>query len=608
MTGKRRALLIATESYSDATFRRLRAPHADAEALAAVLRDPAIGGYEVEALRNPPAHVANLAIEDLFAAARLDDLVLLYLSGHGIKDDYGRLHLAMANSRHDRLNATAVSAQFVRNQMDGTRSRRVVVVLDCCFAGAFPPGSTHRTGENAGALEQLGGRGSAVMTSSSALEYSFESGEDAGSTLVGAAGPSVFTGALVEGLRTGSADRNADGLVDVDELYDFIYAQVEAAGKPQTPGLDSRFQGRLVVATSPAGTDLPPEIGQAMRSPLPSVRLAIVGELSGLLRSDGAEVAEAARAALATLTGDAAGSVAAAAHAALARAETAAKEAADEQASRPVKAPEVPDWTDHHEDAQAPGVWSPSARRTVLISLAAAVATASLVAAATLFPWQGGSEGGSAGHAVGDSAGEPVTQTEQVRIPQGFVTPPTRPTPLPAQVTCQYPSNGDEPVRPVERPESGEVAARGLVRADINTSIGTIPAILDRSLAPCTVNAFIHRVGQGFYESTPCHGGLLATLDCGYGPGAEIANPGYSWTNEVIPDEPNLRGYLLMDATSHAAFGIAFEDYGPWERTTVFGTISEEGLKLIDAKRAESDDPSNRHLSDIVVTGVDIQS
>ncbi|WP_246025166.1 caspase family protein [Saccharopolyspora antimicrobica] len=92
MGEKRRALLIATDSYSDKTFHRLRTPRADADALAAVLIDPAIGGYEVETLHNPPAHEANLAIEDLFAAARMDDLVLLYVSGHGIKDDHGRLH------------------------------------------------------------------------------------------------------------------------------------------------------------------------------------------------------------------------------------------------------------------------------------------------------------------------------------------------------------------------------------------------------------------------------------------------------------------------------------------------------------------------------------
>ncbi|MFD0487711.1 caspase domain-containing protein [Saccharopolyspora spinosporotrichia] len=403
MTGKRRALLIATDSYSDATFQQLRTPRADADALAAVLAAPLIGGYQVDALHNPPAHEANLAIEDLFAAAWLDDLVLLYISGHGIKDDYGRLHLAMTNSRHDRLNATAVSAQFVRNQMDNTRSRRVVVLLDCCFAGAFPPGSTHRTGENAGVLSQLGGRGSAVMTSSSALEYSFEAGESASSTLVGAASPSVFTGALVEGLRSGGADRNGDGLIDVDELYDFIYEQVEAAGKPQTPGLDSRFQGRLIVATSPAATDLPPEVAQAMRSPLTSVRLAIVGELSTLLHSDSASAARAARTALAKLTEDNASSVVAAAQATLARAETAASP------SPPVDAPQSPDGgtpdsavaslPDHDRragDGDQQQAWSPRFRRTALISTAIGLAAATVVTAVALLPGPGGSNGDAA--------------------------------------------------------------------------------------------------------------------------------------------------------------------------------------------------------------------
>jgi uncharacterized caspase-like protein len=91
LAGRRLALLVATSSYDDAAFGRLRAPAADIEALRNVLAAPAIGGYDVEVLSNAASHEVNQAIEEFFAEAKLDDLVLLYFSGHGFKSESGRL-------------------------------------------------------------------------------------------------------------------------------------------------------------------------------------------------------------------------------------------------------------------------------------------------------------------------------------------------------------------------------------------------------------------------------------------------------------------------------------------------------------------------------------
>jgi len=69
----------------------LVAPSQDAEALARVLADPAIGGFEVQTLLNEPSYEVNRAIEAFFTDRKRDDL-LLYFSGHGIKDEEGRLY------------------------------------------------------------------------------------------------------------------------------------------------------------------------------------------------------------------------------------------------------------------------------------------------------------------------------------------------------------------------------------------------------------------------------------------------------------------------------------------------------------------------------------
>jgi uncharacterized RDD family membrane protein YckC len=319
MDGSRSALIVASDDYTDPGLRRLRAPASDARALAGVLRDPKIGGFEVRTLLNEPAYEVNEAVEEFFADRRPDDLLLLHFSCHGVKDEGGELYFAAANTKLRRLGATAVAAEFVNRRMSRSRSRRVVLLLDCCYAGAFERGMTARAGTGMAIEEQFGGRGRAVITASSAMEYAFEGDELADTQELA---PSVFTSALVEGLETGEADRDQDGMVALDELYDYIHDKVQAATPNQTPGKWTfGVQGDLYIArrarpvTTPA--PLPPELQQAIDHPLAAVRAGAVQELARLLGSRHAGLALAGRLALERLTEDDSRRVSAAATAAL---------------------------------------------------------------------------------------------------------------------------------------------------------------------------------------------------------------------------------------------------------------------------------------------------
>jgi hypothetical protein len=317
--GTRSALIVASDDYTDPGLRRLRAPASDARALAGVLQDPRIGGFEVHTLLNEPAHEVNLAVEEFFDDRRPDDLLLLHFSCHGVKDEGGELYFAAANTKLRRLGATAVAADFVNRRMNRSRSRRVVLLLDCCYAGAFERGMTARAGAGMAIEEQFGGRGRAVITASSAMEYAFEGDELADTRELA---PSVFTSALVEGLETGEADRDQDGMVALDELYDYIHDKVQAATPNQTPGKWTfGVQGDLYIArrarpvTTPA--PLPPELQQIIDHPLARARAGAVQELARLLESRHAGLALAGRLALERLTEDDSRSVSAAATAAL---------------------------------------------------------------------------------------------------------------------------------------------------------------------------------------------------------------------------------------------------------------------------------------------------
>jgi len=222
-----------------------------------------------------------------------------------VRDDQGRLSLAVRDTDSTLLSGTALPASFITSEMDRSRSRRQILVLDCCHSGAFAQGAKGDAGLSVGTASAFEGNGfgRVVLTATDATQYAWE-----GDRVIGDAQNSVFTRYLVEGLRTGEADRSGNGAITVDELYDYVYEQVLKATPKQVPGKWSyRQQGDLVLARSrrpmrPA--DLPGELQQAIASPFSSVRGAAVQELARLLQSSSPGMALAARMALRKLSED----------------------------------------------------------------------------------------------------------------------------------------------------------------------------------------------------------------------------------------------------------------------------------------------------------------
>jgi hypothetical protein len=313
----RYALVVATAQYSDPKLQLLRAPAADAEHLGAVLSDPARGDFDVEVLLDSSYAKLTRAIASFFRDRRPQDLLLLHFSCHGVKDDRGDLYLAAADTEVDLLSATGVSATWLSEQIDRSRSRRTCVLLDCCFSGSFPFGMRSR-GRGVDAPEQLQGTGRVIITASNAMEYAYE-----GDQLVeGESEPSIFTGAIIEGIESGNADLDRDQLISVDDLYNYVYDRVKEATPSQTPLKKSELEGPLYLARSvyraDASSPLDSELLDATRDRYAGIREGAVQELARLLASGDPEVAEAARHALLGMTDDDSEQVARAARAALA--------------------------------------------------------------------------------------------------------------------------------------------------------------------------------------------------------------------------------------------------------------------------------------------------
>ena len=244
MADERHALLITSAVYDDPKLNGLATPANDVKLLGEVLRKPAVGAFNVRRLTNPSSWKAAEAIEEFFAGRDYDDVLLLYFSGHGLKSDDGELYLATRNTRRGALRSTSVAAGFLRDVMKDSISQRQVLMLDCCYGGAFAQGLA-KGDEAVDVTERLQGFGTVVLTASNALEYAWqeESAKEAPHQM------SVFTSVVVEGLREGSADVDGDGRITVKELYDFASKRVRLRGARQTPTLSSVGQeGELVIA------------------------------------------------------------------------------------------------------------------------------------------------------------------------------------------------------------------------------------------------------------------------------------------------------------------------------------------------------------------------
>jgi heme/copper-type cytochrome/quinol oxidase subunit 4 len=247
--GRRLALVVATSDYQDPELRRLRSPAQDAAELVEVLGKAEIGGFEVTPVLDGTERDARIALESFLTGCRPDDLAVVYLSCHGLLDARGQLWFAASDTIKKLVGGTGIGSGWLRERLENCRATRQVVLLDCCFSGAYLKRGKGPAEVDVQTLHG-GGRGHVVLTASRATEYSYEGEPVDGTAQAG----SVFTTALVHGLRTGAADLDNDGLVTTDEAYDYVNQYLRTLGANQTPTHNVvGGEGRILLARSPAG-------------------------------------------------------------------------------------------------------------------------------------------------------------------------------------------------------------------------------------------------------------------------------------------------------------------------------------------------------------------
>ena len=229
------ALVIGVSRYKfhEGGLRDLEYADADSRSIADFLKTRA--GFkdpDISYLENENATVENVrAAVDLFLErARENDLIFLFIAGHGAQDPFDpkSLYLILHDSRVTNMPRTALNMSELQALFTNRlRAKRMVILIDTCHSGGVDPGQTssfrqlERSENNTFSIyaEKLfSGEGRALLTSSDVNEISEEGTKWGG-------GHGVFTWAVLEGLR-GIADVNRDRVITTGELFDFVSNKV----------------------------------------------------------------------------------------------------------------------------------------------------------------------------------------------------------------------------------------------------------------------------------------------------------------------------------------------------------------------------------------------
>ena len=242
-SGKKFALIMGVSQYhfKDAGLNDLEFADDDARSISDFLQTNKGGHFlrsNIVLLLNNDATLGALrsGLKDLAARAGPDDLIFLFIAGHGAPDPYSTqdLYFLFADTKVVDMPKTAYPMSELKLYLDTeVVAERVFVVIDTCHSAGVNQqtrslvttrdlvqvGDENNISNFFASKQLFRERGRSVLTSSDVNEVSRESKKwnDHG----------VFTWALLNGLR-GSADSNGDGLITTGEIFLYTRSAVQA--------------------------------------------------------------------------------------------------------------------------------------------------------------------------------------------------------------------------------------------------------------------------------------------------------------------------------------------------------------------------------------------
>jgi WD40 repeat protein len=197
-------------------------------------------------------------ISDFLQSARPEDIVLVFIAGHGLLDSDFNYFLATHRTNFNNPAEGSLAYQSLENILDKSKSLRKVMLVDACHSGEVDKDdlafiqeqNTEQDSDllfrnvGAGVTENAAGllattrlmnelfadlrqgTGSTVLSSSGGAEYSMEGDRWQNG---------LFTYSFLQGIESGSADLDGDGAIMLSEIRDFVQMKVYtlSSGKQQ---------------------------------------------------------------------------------------------------------------------------------------------------------------------------------------------------------------------------------------------------------------------------------------------------------------------------------------------------------------------------------------
>mgnify|MGYP001313612791 CR=1 FL=1 len=242
MSGRRIGLIIGTNNYVSSDFPNLDFAINDSIELLNLLKDPNLCAFdEVINLTDKTSSEVSLEIEKALKDAKSNDLILIYFSGHGTLDFENELCLCFKNTSLESKLTTSLNFSLINKCRRQSPCQSVVIILDCCYS--FAAGI--RGDSLAEALSEFSGSGTVILSSTGS----------AGSPLAKEDKDlkhGIFTYYLLDGLKSGDADEDSDGVISIEELYNYAQKNtVSRSCRSQIPKKGGEFEGKIIIGQNP---------------------------------------------------------------------------------------------------------------------------------------------------------------------------------------------------------------------------------------------------------------------------------------------------------------------------------------------------------------------
>lgn len=226
--GNRYAVIVGINQFDDKkALSPLRFCVADARLLADVLVQRC--GYPAENITlltdDGPADLQptreNILAKttEVLKKVQFGDTVVFYMSCHGGVAN-GQSHLCPKDFDSNHAGLTHISVEWIRDMVQSSKAAQKLVVLDACHTGASMAVSGLTPGLGGDISKTMLAGGLITFAAASASQSAQENAE---------LQHGLFTYYLSEGLG-GKADRDADGIVDSDELYSYVLKEANLDG------------------------------------------------------------------------------------------------------------------------------------------------------------------------------------------------------------------------------------------------------------------------------------------------------------------------------------------------------------------------------------------